>query len=68
MAEKVKNEVVKTVEEEKYPLKDLIENCEALTGYKREIAVGALFDCVETEITTTEFKNIIKKFLNRKVK
>ena len=44
-----------------------IENCEALTGYKKEIAVGALFNCVETEISTTEFKNIIKDFLNRKV-
>lgn len=53
--------------EDKYPLKDLIENCEALTGYKKEIAVGALFNCVETEISTTEFKNIIKNFLNRKV-
>lgn len=53
--------------EDKYPLKDLIENCEALTGYKKEIAVGALFNCVETEISTTEFKNIIKDFLNRKV-
>lgn len=53
--------------EDKYPLKDLIENCEALTGYKKEIAVGALFNCVETEISTTEFKNIIKDFINRKV-
>lgn len=53
--------------EDKYPLKDLIENCEALTGYKKEIAVGALFNCVETEISTPEFKNIIKDFLNRKV-
>lgn len=66
MAEKVKAE--ETSIEEKYPLKDLMENCEALTGYKREIAVGALFNCTETEITKTEFKDTIKKFLNRKVK
>jgi len=55
-------------QEELYPVKDLINNCEALTGYKKEIAVGALFDCEKKELTKEEFKDKIKVFLKRKVK
>ncbi|ASN68288.1 hypothetical protein 10S11_26 [uncultured Caudovirales phage] len=57
----------KPIIEENYLLKDLIENCEALTGYRKEIAVGALFNCNETEMTKKEFEGRIKKFLERKV-
>lgn len=53
--------------DEKYLVEDLIKNCEALTGYRKEIAVGALFDCNETEMTKKEFEGRIKKFLERKV-
>lgn len=62
-----KPETVKTVKEDKYPVKDLIENCEALTGYKKEVAVGALSVFKGTELTRTEFKATVKNFLNRKV-
>lgn len=55
-------------QEELYPVQDLINNCEALTGYKKEIAVGALFDCKKKQLTKEEFKDKIKVFLERKVK
>ncbi|MCT4593180.1 MAG: hypothetical protein N4A57_02750 [Anaeromicrobium sp.] len=58
----------KPIEEAKYPIEELIENCEALTGYKKDVAVGALFNCEEKEITKTEFKAKVKSFLKRKVK
>jgi hypothetical protein len=61
-------EDVKQVIEDKYPLQDLINNCEALTGYKKEVAVGALSNCSEVELSKEEFKGKIKSFLNRKVK
>lgn len=47
---------------EKYFVQDLIENCEALTGYKKEVAVGALFNSNEDEMTKDDFKKAIKKF------
>ncbi|APQ76066.1 hypothetical protein [Clostridium botulinum] len=59
--------VIQNEIEETYPIKDLIENCEALTGYRKEVAVGALFDCGKEEMTKKEFKGRIKNFLERKV-
>lgn len=56
------------IEEDAYPIQDLIENCEALTGYKKEIAVGALFNCEKQEMTKKEFGERIKNFLGKKVK
>lgn len=58
---------VKAIQEELYPIKDLIEYCEALTDYKKEVAVGALFNCGKTEMTKEEFKGRIKNFLGKKV-
>jgi hypothetical protein len=55
------------IQEEQYPVKDLIENCEALTGYKKEIAFGALFNCEKQEMTKKEFQGRIKNFLGKKV-
>ncbi|EKN42501.1 hypothetical protein N452_11055 [Clostridium botulinum A2 117] len=55
------------IQEELYPVQDLIENCEALTGYRKEVAVGALFDCGKEEMTKKEFEGRIKKFLGKKV-
>lgn len=60
-------EEVKVILEELYQLKDLIENCEALTGYKKEVAVGALFNCGKEEMSQKEFQGRIKKFLGKKV-
>lgn len=54
--------------EVKYSIKDLTENSKALTGHKREVAVGALFNCKENELTKKEFKDLVDKFLKRKVK
>lgn len=64
------NTVIKeaAVQEDAYPIQDLIENCEALTGYKKEIAVGALFNCEKQEMTKKEFGESIKNFLGKKVK
>ncbi|AGX44512.1 hypothetical protein [Clostridium saccharobutylicum] len=61
-----KNEEIKEKEEE-YLVQDLIENCKAL-GYRKEVAAGALFNCEKKEMTKTEFKDIIKKFLEKRVK
>jgi len=55
-------------QEVKYPIQELIKNTKALTGHKREVAVGALFDCTEKELTKDNFKKIIDAFLKRKVK
>lgn len=55
------------VAEETYPIKNLIDNCKAL-GYKKEVVVGALFNCEKTEMTKTEFETIIKNFLGKKVR
>lgn len=52
----------------KYPIEELIKNTKALTGHKREVAVGALFDCKEKELTKDDFKKLIDAFLKRKVK
>ncbi|WP_446897430.1 hypothetical protein ACSVC9_10430 [Clostridium sp. LBM24168] len=55
-------------QEVKYPIEDLIENSKALTGYGKEVAVGALFNCKEKELTKADFKKAIDEFLKRKVK
>lgn len=61
-------EVNTTKLEVKYPIEELIKNTKALTGHKREVAVGALFDCKEKELTKDDFKKLIDAFLKRKVK
>lgn len=53
---------------EKYSIQDLIENCEALTGYKKEVAVGALFNSKEDEMSKDDFKKAITNFLKKEVK
>lgn len=55
------------IQEDQYPTIDLIENCEALTGQKKEVAVGALFDCKKDKMTKKEFQGRIKNFLGKKV-
>ena len=60
-------ETITPVNEETYKVKDLINNCKAL-GYKKEVVVGALFNCEKTEMTKLEFKNTIEIFLRKKVK
>ncbi|MCW6075472.1 hypothetical protein LAV44_09045 [Clostridium sporogenes] len=61
------DEETNVIQEELYPVHDLIENCEALTGYRKEVAVGATFNCGKEEMTKKEFEGRIKKFLGKKV-
>lgn len=61
------DEETNIIQEELYPIQDLIEHCEALTGYKKEVAVGALFNCGKEEMSKKEFKGRIKKFLGKEV-
>lgn len=61
------DEESKVIQDELYTVQDLIENCEALTGYKKEVAVGALFNCNKDNMTKKEFKGRIKNFLAKKV-
>lgn len=63
-AKEAKAIVDKTV----YPIEDLIGCSYALIGYKREVAVGALFNCDKKEMTKDEFKNYVNAFLNKEVK
>lgn len=57
----------KSVEEITYPINDFIESAEAL-GYRKEVVAGALFNCEKTELTKEEFQEIVKKFLEKRVK
>lgn len=61
------DEDTNVIQEELYPVQDLIENCEVLTGYKKEVAVGALFNCEKEVMTKKEFEGRIKNFLGKKV-
>jgi hypothetical protein len=61
------DEETNIIQEELYPVQDLINACEALTGYKKEVAVGALFNCGKEEMSKKEFEGRIKNFLGRKV-
>lgn len=56
----------KLITEDKYPIEDFIVNCEAL-GYRKEVAIGALFNCNEKELSKKEFKTLVNNFLNREV-
>ncbi|RXM79579.1 hypothetical protein DP144_01875 [Clostridium tetani] len=61
------DEETNALQEELYPVHDLIENCQVLTGYKKEVAAGALFNCGKKEIGKKEFKGRIENFLGKKV-
>ncbi|OSA97780.1 UNVERIFIED_ORG: hypothetical protein B2H98_06860 [Clostridium botulinum] len=55
------------VEESTYPIQTFIDNAEAL-GYNKIIVLGALFNCEEEELSKSKFKEIVQKFLGKKVK
>jgi hypothetical protein len=57
----------KSIEEITYPINDFIESAEAL-GYRKEVVAGALFNCEKTELTKEEFQEIVKNFLEKRVK
>ena len=49
-------------------MSNLIDGCEEITGHKREVAQGALFDYKEERITKNEFIKKINSFLKKEVK
>lgn len=63
--ETVKSNVGK---EHSYPIKQLLDNCEAITGHKKEVGIGALFGAKKDKLTKKEFKTKIVEFLQREVK
>ena len=53
--------------ESRYPKSMLIENAKAIFGVKPEVVIGALHGNVKEELTKTEVKEAINKFLNKKL-
>lgn len=53
--------------ESRYPKSMLIENAQAIFGVKPEVVIGALHDNIKEELTKTEVKEAINKFLNKKL-
>lgn len=51
-----------------YEIDQLLKNCEAITGYKREVGEGAIHGLDVEKMTKTEFQNKVKEFLKRRVK
>lgn len=59
--------VNKTVVEEKFSQQQFIDNAKAL-GYSSIAVKGAFFNCEKQELTKTEFIQLMKNFLGKKVK
>lgn len=53
--------------ESRYPKSMLIENAKSIFGVKPEVVIGALYGNVKEELTKTEVKEAINKFLNKKL-
>lgn len=54
------------IQESKYPKEMLIENAKDIFGVNKETVVGALYGNTKDELTKTEVKKAIDKFLNNK--
>ena len=54
-------------QESRYPKSVLIENAKAIFGVKPEVVIGALHGNEREELTKTEVKEAINKFLNKKL-
>ncbi|WP_136604667.1 hypothetical protein [Paenibacillus dokdonensis] len=67
MAEKPEKKV-ETSTKSKYPLEELTANAEALFSVHREVMVGALHGVTVNEMSVAEAKNLVKQFLEKKVK
>ena len=64
----IKKEIeTKPTPEDKFPVEDFVNNCEAL-GYRKEVVAGALFNCNDKELSKIEFKKIVDEFLKKEVK
>lgn len=51
-----------------YELSELIESCEPITGHKKEVGEGALFNVQKQKMSIEEFKKTIEVFLKKGVK
>ncbi len=56
------------VQETKYQRDVLISNSKAIFGVNREVTVGALYGNTKNELTKSEVKEAINKFLKTKPK
>ena len=56
------------VKEHAYEINQLLENCQAITGERREVGEGAVYGVKETTMTKTQFKKRVEEFLKRGVK
>lgn len=52
----------------KFLIDELMAHCEEITGHKKEVAAGALFDCKEDRLTKEEFISRVNNFLKKEVK
>lgn len=66
--ESVETKKTTKVKEFEYDIEQLLKNCEAVTGRKREVGEGALFGTKVDKMTKKEFQDKVKVFLNSKVK
>lgn len=51
----------------KYPLDELLANCEAIFGVKPEVVIGALHGENNAEYAIDDVKNKVNEFLKKKV-
>jgi hypothetical protein len=56
------------VDEQVYPKSLLIDNANAIFGVNPEVVIGALYGNTKTELTKTEVKDAVDKFLSNKPK
>lgn len=56
-----------TTEAEKYPVNEIMANCEKHLQVKPEILAGALYEETKTSFTMDEYRALIKNFLERRV-
>lgn len=65
---KAKKKETKTTASHEYTIDQLLDNCEAITGYKREVGEGALHGQEVEKMSKEEFEKKVKEFLRRRVK
>lgn len=53
------------IDEQAYPKGLLIENANAIFGVNPEVVIGALYGNAKTELTKTEVRDAIDKFLSK---
>lgn len=54
--------------ESKYLVTEFIANAMNVLGVMPEVATGAFYDCLDKELTITQAKNILNKFLTKEAK